>query len=129
MSSHFWSDAEITASRVGEERPKTWEEITDDEIVEAVAFAAKRDRSGVARGGHHVLSALAQPNPEQWPDAGPNGLYGLGLIPRFGEGSASTAKVSARLRRLAREGRLERVEMVTSRGNPAPPAYQVRKLT
>lgn len=113
------------AQCVSEPRPKTWAEVTDDDIIAAVRFAAEGDRDDIARASSHVLQVLSSPTPEQWPTGGAHALYGLGLIPRFGEGAASSAKVTHRLKRLVREGRLEEVKMVRPRGKPAPPGYRV----
>lgn len=106
-------------------RPKTWAEVTDEDIVAAVQFAAKYDKDGIARSSSSVLWALSQPTPEQWPDAGPNSAFGLGLIPAHGEGSGSPSAMAPRLRRLVDEGRLEKVPMVHPRGKPAPPGFRV----
>lgn len=120
---------ELESSRVHgahEARPKTWEELTDEEIVEAVRFACEGDPLRVARGATHVLAALSAPRAEQWPEqpVPRNAQLGLGLIPSYGEGSASSAKVAARLRKLAKAGLIEPVEMVNPRGGRAPSGFR-----
>jgi hypothetical protein len=109
------------------DRPKTWDEVTDDEIVEAVRVCAERDREHVARGSSHVGTMLSAPTPEQWPTqpCPANAATGLGLIPRFGEGSAHSASVTARLKRLVKAGRLEEVPMLAPRGKPTSPGYRL----
>lgn len=108
------------------DRPKTWGEITDEEVIDAVRFAAERDREGVVRGAIFVKGALCYPTPEQWPSQPPppNALFGLGLCPDFGPGSPSTGQVAARLRKLAKAGQIARVEMVAPMGKPTSPGYR-----
>lgn len=109
------------------ERPKVWEELTDEEIMEAVRFAC-RGRLGKRADGSFATSgsvqdALSQPNVEQWPDGGPNALLGLGLIPKFGPGSPPRGAITRRLKRMVASGQLRPIKLVTPRGNNAPDGY------
>jgi hypothetical protein len=114
------------AARTRDRRPKVWDEVTDDDIIAAVRFAAEKDGDGIAMSASAVLWALCHPTPEQWPTQPPppQAAFGLGIIPPFGEGSSSAAKVAPRLRRLVKEGRLEAVPMMWSRGKKAPNGYR-----
>jgi hypothetical protein len=128
-SMESFSDRHTTerVSRAHEARPKTWAEITDDEIVAAVRFASERDRAGLARGSGHVNAALSAPTPEQWPSQPPPpaAQFGLGLIPQHGEGSASNGKIASRLRRMAKAGLLDEIPMYAPRGKRTSPGYRV----
>lgn len=110
------------------ERIKVWDDLTDEEIVEAVRFAcgkrlSKRADGSFATSGA-VQDALSQPNAEQWPDGGPNAHLGLGLIPKFGPGSPPRGALTRRLKRMVASGHLRPVELVTPRGHKAPDGYE-----
>jgi hypothetical protein len=108
-------------------RLKIWDDVTDDDIVDAVRFACE-ERFGKGADGdfataQSVEEALTQPNAEQWPDGGPNALLGLGLIPKFGHGSPPRGAITRRLKRLVSEKRLRAVRLVTPRGHKAADGY------
>lgn len=110
------------------ERLKVWDEVTDEEILEAVRFACGR-RLGKGSDGSFATSravqeALSQPNREQWPDGGPAAVLGLGLIPPFGPGSPPHGALTRRLKRMVASGQLRAVELVTPRGHNAPDGYE-----
>lgn len=110
------------------ERLKVWDELTDEEIVEAVRFACRR-RLGKGSDGSFATSqaiedALSQPNAKQWPDGGPNALLGLGLIPKFGPGSPPRGALTRRLKRMVARGQLRAVGLVTPRGHKASDGYE-----
>lgn len=124
MATNQGTERELASSARVPARDKTWPQITDEDIIEALRFAQTRDPEGVARS---VEFALSYPRAEQWgaPSVPANAALGLGLIPQFGPGSAPQGAVTRRLKKLAAEGRVERVEMVRPRGKPAPPAWRL----
>lgn len=105
-------------------RPKVWADITDEEMIEAVVRACERSRNGVA-GSAHVAQILSAPTITQWPDAPPNGVLGMGLIPNFGEGAAPSGAVTRRLKKLVAAGKLRAHPMVRPMGRPTADSYSV----
>lgn len=121
---------ELVGERHQAPRTKTWTEVTDEDLIEAVRRQQEGDRDGVCRGAAMVLFELSQPTAEQWEQhsgepAPANASLGMGLIPPY---ETPAASVSARLRKLADVGKLKRVEMVRPRGEPAPPGYVAPKV-
>lgn len=120
--------AELEGVRREVPRTKTWAEVTDEELVEAVRRLSAKDEDGIARGASSVLFELSSPTAEQWEansgePAPANAALGMGLIPPYSE--AGVRQVAPRLRKLVKAGKLEAVEMVRPMGKPAPPGYRV----
>lgn len=127
MAEHMAEETESTV-KLPEGR-KPFSEVTDDEIVEAVRRLQGKDREGVARGGSHVASMLANPRPEEWEEqpCPENAATGMGLIPPiYSSEYPATVTVTNRLKKLVAAGRLEVVPMRRPRGKAAPDAYRVR---
>jgi hypothetical protein len=107
---------------------KPWSEITDEEFMEAVRLAYRSVTTAV--GGWRkewiqssdVQDALTNPR-----EPSANMRRGLELMVRYGDGTPPSGAITRRLKKLAAEGRLTAVELVSPRARrPAGHGYIVK---